>query len=529
MEFGKYVLTYALLLPLILLGQQPDLEIENLFTLAESRPVVPPRISASAKLYSYGETLSLVVAVKDDRIKVVKGRADLTDHIELWLALPASSYPPNFEYVHHPDYIAYQPPLTRDDTDRTDPRFFSIYSEYAPQIDKQTFINGFDYPQDAEYADDSLFVPEQNYLSKEEVHFGIVHFGLFPDGRRPVHYNRAQMEPLARSMGVQIGDFTEGISYVAEPTENEDGYIITARISPKALGFVQLPKLEQIRFMVDIADTGLRGHKANIVLSSSPRRRPGKPKPTSFNKVVFKEALQTNSTEIPDYLFRQASFNPIFLYGAEGWVPTSVDVDALVYQENRTSSALTEVKFQKQSFEYESEEFKNIPIETLKIDYNYVNKVPIQQELISVKDQLIKAERVRSVRPDSIVKSPFDDHLFQFPDKTLGMIIRESTALNPYGWGECGDCVVENIRIFRITEEKVQEILNIQQGDGPDAYCQIGPHSFSGSYVSRLDWIKPGKILVVRISHHTEKDKERVKVSWEKDGSDVKIEWIKHD
>ncbi|MCB0836872.1 MAG: hypothetical protein KDD99_09450 [Bacteroidetes bacterium] len=510
------------------MGQPADFEMDNFFSLNKENKefkdrTITPKVSASAKLYSYGETLSLVVSVKDDRVKIVKNSDEATDHIELWLALPPSSYPPNFEYVHHPDYIAYHPPVTRDKGEIGPSRFFSIYSEYAPQIEKPSFVNGFDYPHDQQ-GNDSLFVPDYRFLTKEEVHFGIVHFGLFPDGRKPVHYNREQMKPLAQALGIEMGDFTEGISYVAEMTENEDGYIITARISPQALGFVQLPRLDQIRFMVDIADSGSNNRKANVVLSSSPQRKPGKP--TSFNKVVFKEALKTNSTDIPDHFFQKASFNPIFVYGDKGWVPTSVDVDALVYQENRTSNSLTEVKFQKQSFQYDSGEYKNVPIESLKIDYNYVNKIPVHKELISVRNQLIEAEQTRLVQPDSLEKSSFGDNLFQFPDKSIGLIIRESTSHHPYGWGDCGQCIVENIRIFRITDTNVQAILNIQQSDGPDPYCQIGTYSFPGSYVSQLDWIKPGKILVVRISHYTEKDQERVKVTWAKDGSDVRIEWI---
>ncbi|MDX2247821.1 MAG: hypothetical protein SF052_13635 [Bacteroidia bacterium] len=515
---------FYVFLPLISVGQGADFATDQFYSISNTRTVVNSgKINARAQLYSYETTLSLVIEVHDEDVNIDPENSENTDHVEVWFALPQSAYPPNFEYHTHPKYVSFIPESTRSE-EPADPRFFSVFSEYGNITSVGDFVNKYDYPKTADIRKDSLNIPERKNLQTKTVPFGIVHFGFFPDGRKVVHYNKSELELVGDALNIGIGNLAEGIDYVAEINEREDGYTINARITPQALGFVQLPQMDQIRFLVDIADNGsLPSAPANVILSSSRTREEGVP--ATFNQVVFQKPLRTNTTRVPNDFFRTAGITPIYVYGNAEWISADVDVDGIVYREQEISQALSEVKFSRVPYRFEVTQPLGLQVSTLLMEYDYVNLLPIEKEFVRVGEKMIEVERAKNSHfPDGQNRR---NVVFRFPDNIPGIIIRESSYRHPYGWDDCNKCVVETIHLRRITKEEVYGIMSINQVDGPEAFCEIGEFKFDGYYVNQMDWIQSGKILVIRLTHYNGKEQKRIKLSWEKDGSNPKVEWIR--
>lgn len=501
-------------------GQKPDFEIEDFFVVQNPRSIpsqADNELSASAWLYSDGSYLSLVIEVRDPVVKIRRD-ASYTDHIDVWFALPQSAYPNDFEYNLHPNYIysegAYDPVARK-----VEPRFFSLLSEYGSDIAPLPYISEYDYPSNRRIAKDSLWVPDPKRLKTDVIHYGIVQYSFFPDGRPAELKNYRELGLVEDALGVTIGDIENGITYSADFMDQDEGYIINAQFSPQALGFISLPYMDRVRMMVDLKDTGNGNNRAHTVRSSTDRGEPGKP--STFNLVNLNEPLYTNVTQIPNEMFEYANHYPIFLYGDTGWIPTYVDIDALAFQENRASNMLTEVKFCRQPFHFYEFTYGDVPVESLKIDLDYVNEIPREREYLMVDDFLITTDRTRFINADSI--TPITDQFFFFPDGEMGLISKENSTIDPYGWGLNGTCVEESISIHRINDWGKEDIVYIQQGNGPNGYCEIGEHAFSNFYISQIDWVKEGQIMVLRLNHQTMPDNKRVKISWEDDGSNVEI------
>lgn len=510
-----------LFFPLISVGQVPDFSTDQFYAI--SNPASSSNITARAQLFSYEATLSLVIEVHDKDINIDPQSNTNTDHIEVWFALPKPVFPPNFEYNTHPEYICAIPESSRSN-EGDDPRFFGVFSEYGKITNTTDFVSKYDYPKSSEIRRDSLDIPERKNLKNKSVPFGIVHFGFFPDGRSVIHYNKSDLNLVEDALHVRLGNLAEGIDYIAEIHEKDDGYTINARISPEALGFVQLPQLDQIRFLVDIADNGSTpSAPANVVLSSSSNRKQGLP--STFNQVVFQKPLKTNISPVPNDFFKAARLLPLFVYGNTEWIFASVDVDGIVYREHQVSEVLSEVKFSRVPYRFEAEQILGMQVSTLIMELAHVNKLPTEKEYVRIAGKMIEVERAKnSGFPDGKSRK---NMIFRFPDELPGIIIRESSYRDPYGWGECGECVVETIHIRRVTPQEVYDIMSINQGNGPDAFCEVGEFRFDGYYVSQMDWIQSGKILVIRLTHYNGKEQKRVKLSWEKDGSNPKVQWIR--
>jgi hypothetical protein len=501
-----------------LYGQNFDLALDRLYPVArsDSRDVNTPdaeNVSASVRITSDGAYLFLYVHVRDSRIQN-HPQVALADHVELWLGLPVEAYPPDFEYNLHPRYITAPPMNTRDGGVGL-PRFFSVYSEYAARLELGDFVSNHDYPQS-----DPGRVPPINHLTASEVHFGLMRYALFPDGRSAVHLNRNQVQPIEAALQHSLGSVSQEVSYKVTRSDDQ-GYEINARISPAALGFAILPEVSRLNVLVRVYDALRPGEQARPVLSTMPvKREEVVNNPGNFNALVLNRSLYTNFTTIPDHVFRQTGYHPVCFYTDRGWMATGIDVDALVYREQQASQSLTEVGFMPQPFTYDEETLAGIPIETLSVDVNYVNELPKKKQYILIHGQTLETELVRSVVAEP---SRVRNQLFRFPDGAVGAILRSNTSADPYGWGPCGICIEETIRIHRVTAQGKQVLLDIYQGDGPNSYFQIQGIVLPDYYVLEMDWIKSGEILVLRLNHRYRTTKKRIKVSWNADGSDVKV------
>ena len=513
----KWIFVSLLWAPVFSYAQLVDFSLDELFDIGRVRSINSESgIEASVKFVSDGNNLSLVVKVKDPQITTNSNSA-YSDQIHVWLALPRSVYPEDFEYAFHPDYISNYYGNSRG-RQAYNSRFFSIYSEYTSQLDKRHFLEGYDYPLDLTIRRDSLKVPRPGELHVEPLHYGMVQYAFYPDQRPPELLNRREVDRVGELMGIQVADLTREIRYLAEYTDHGDGYIITIQFNPRSLGFVPFPSLDGIRVMVDVLDAGRDG-VARVVQSSSPSRVEGRP--VTFNRVDFATPLNTNESDIPDYLFEDADTYPVCVFSEAGWIPTTIDVDNLVYQEEYISRELMEVKFLYQPLTYERWNYEGTSIETLNFEFDFVNQIPREMNYIRVNNHLIRTERVMGIVPEPPANLP--PQWFKFPDRATGMIAYESSVVHPFGWGNCGSCINEKFTIYRIDRGGPNPILSISQGDGIDAYCQVGNLMYRDFYVSSLDWTTEGKTLVIRLKHRFLKEKKRVMASWEDDGSRLEV------
>ncbi|MEL7340453.1 MAG: hypothetical protein AAGM67_08215, partial [Bacteroidota bacterium] len=429
------ILLLSLLCPFYLLAQRPDFSLERFYPAERSRTLDPgqsPQHSASVQLYSNGSSLSLVIEVKDPEL-VRHPNFRLSDHIELWIALPKSVYPDNFEYQLHPNYIAAEPMQTRGEPLPVKPRFFSAYGEYAQQIERNDFLRNYDYPQHEQIIRDSLRLPIPSLLKNARVPYGMVHFALFPDNRPPIHLNRKEMSWIEQAMSIKLGDLEAGIEYLAEPNDTGDGYTITAKLSPQAFGFVRLPEMQSLRLMVDVFNTDTYGSRSKAILSSSSYREANKP--NTFNQINLRKPINTNFTPVPNQVFGQLNFHPLGIYTMDDWMPCQVEVEGLIFKAGTFSQQLTEVGFVNLPFRYETLGLESGLAERFLIRAYHLNRLPQDYEFFIFGNQVLKSERVYFPDREGV---RIQNDVFRFPDGFPGVITNNLVTLNPYGWGPDG-------------------------------------------------------------------------------------------
>lgn len=495
-------------------AQKPDFYADSLFVVSGKENIKQKGdIKANAKIYCDGEYISLTINVKDDFVESKAGANDL-DHVEIWFALPTSAYPRDFEYNFHPKYI-YAQAQTDPYEKPIPPRFFSAYSEYASSLGLSSFSKTFDYPSTKEVKEKHHSIPLAENLRECRIDYGMTQFAVFPDQRAAIHLNKQNYQILEGLWNQPLGNFLEGVQYVVDRTET--GYVINAQFTPQALGFVALPKMEEVRCMIDVIDTDGKG-KGTTTLSTSQFHQ--KNAPVTFNTIHFKRPLRTNPTQIPDAVFTKLDFHPVYTYTADNqWISTSVETDMIAYSPEKLSKSLLEIKFLKQPLRYTAYE---------DVSHNSIKKLSVEKGAVNTKAKTLEYYLINGVVFESeVVKIPKEkkealhSHTFAFPDGAAGLILKNRTPQNAYGWGACKDCYEEIISVMRVKGSETQTILGIYQGNSGNTYCQIGDKNYKGYYVYGLDWLREGKILVLRLSTWDNSIKKRVKVSWNDDGSKI--------
>ncbi|MEM9983551.1 MAG: hypothetical protein AAF804_00515 [Bacteroidota bacterium] len=494
----------------------PDMELSALYPVDKDQRVrsVSPNadLSADLKWFCDGDYLFLYLHIRDEDLHL-DAKSDFSDHVELWLALPDESFPSDFAYDFHPNYVVGQNPLSRSQDDY-EPRFFSIYSEYANELELRPFQEDYDYEREAGQE----MPPSQN-LRLDQVHFGLMRYALFADERPAELLNRTELFPVEDALKASLGDVEQGIQY--QVTHHEQGeYEINVRISPQALGFIQLPEMRELAVMVDVHDTDYRGRRAEAKLSSSPYRSEHGASPSDFNQIRFQVPFYTNFTTIPDQLFHEAGYFPLCFYSRQDWIGTGIDVDAIAYREHHTSQELTEVKFAREPFHYDVLNVDGVEVESLVIEKEYVNELPKRLEYKLLHQYLLETQQVKTFLSNT---GAIPNEVFRFPDHELGVILSTNQTRDLFGWGECGNCLEESISILRITPDEKKILLDIYQGEGSQGYCQIGSQSFEGYSVGGMYWIQEGKVLVLRLNHQFRKEVKRVRVSWDDTGERVEV------
>jgi hypothetical protein len=501
-------------------AQEPDFRMDSLSLVrGQELRSSPEDASAAVSLYSNGEFLSLIVEVKDDAVENEASNY-FTDHVEVLFSLPPQAYPENFDYQRHPYYLYSRPRSSRSQRDKSTPRLFSAQDDQLKdEMEVQTFLSQHNYPKPQAIRKDSLDIPFPPQLVRERVDYGLVHFGLFPDNRAPVLYNARHHLLLEKSLDIKMGAVESGIIYTVD--QQDDGYILTAQIYPEALGFVFLPNMPVLNLSVDVVDTDSRQHVGLTVLSTSGDGRHSM-KARTFNEVKLQKPLDTNFSSAPDRVYEQTGYRPSFTYTQEGWVSTGVDVDALHYANLESNGSMSEVRFLQRPQQYQNEAFPDLylNLEQFTITYDYVKAMSRKVSYTLLNGQVFRSQYMR---PDSLSYLP-RQHFFTFPDGQPGLLLTENTTLNPYGWGDCGQCIQEQIRLYRVTRDASEEILHIEQGESEPAYCYIGPLTYPGYFVSQVNWVKEGELMVLQLLSRQGDKRKRIRVSWQPDGSGLEMQ-----
>ncbi len=522
MKYGK---TACLLLFIFgfaqAIAQEPDFYQEKLKVVKGQTLIGSAKdAQASVSLYSFEEYLSLVVEVKDD-YKDINAGEYLADHVELFFALPLSAFPQGFENEVHPYYIYAPPPLSRGDEQRASGRLFSSQDSKLKEMEVSRFLDKKAYPGSRKIQHDSLGLPLASQLLRKRIDYGIVHYGLFLDGRKPILYNKKYHQILENDLHFRMGALESGITYVID--HHEDGYTLTAQIEPEALGFVQLPEMKNIRFSLDVIDTDGIEQEGFSVLSVSGGGSHSM-KDRSFLEVNFQRPLQTNFSDTPDRVYKSTGFFPTFTYTETGWAPTAVDVDALFYKNKESSDQLSEVRFLARPQSYQQKTFPQyyLSVEQLSIIYDYVNLLGCKVNYTLLNGQVFRSQRMRVPKQDT-THIP-EMQIFFFPDEKPGLILAENASLSPYGWGDQGHALDERIRILRIGREQSAELLRIEQGEGEPGYCHIGQTNYEGFFVEKINWAVEGHIMVLLLKNRINQSRKRLRISWLDDGSQIEIQ-----
>lgn len=522
MKLGKKGFILLLMLGLLRMqAQEPDFLLETLPTVKGATLVESESdLSAKVSLYSFEDYLSLVVEVKDE-FKDINSSQYLADHIELYFALPEDAYPEDFKAETHPYYLYAPPMAARGNENEGKSRFFSSQHPEMRDMEVSAFLSEKNYPPNPSIRKDSLDIPYSSQLSRKRIDYGIVHFGLFLDERTPILYNKKYHRIIEKNLDMKIGAVESGITYVVDQTEG--GYTLTAQIEPKALGFVQLPTMKNIRFSLDVVDTDGVTQNGFSVLSISGAGSHSM-KDRTFMEVELKKPLKTNFSDTPDRVYRKTNYFPTYTYTESGWIPTAIEIDALYYKNQLSSNHLSEVQFIRRPQNYKLKTFPHqyISLEQLSIDYEYVNLLDRTVHYTLIHNHVFSSQIMRTSEKDSIAPPPMQ--IFFFPDGKAGLVLSENATLSPYGWGENGHMLDERIRIMRINRDQALELLRIEQGEGEAAYCHIGNLSYEGFFVEKINWAKEGEIMVLLLKNRLTQTRKRLRVNWQADGSEIEIQ-----
>lgn len=493
-------------------GQEPDFEAYARTPLVPAAKVqLQPWEMARTRLFCDGTHINLLIEVKDEEIVTTPEREG-SDRLEVWLALPREAYPSDFEYQFHPTYISrVHPGVGRGSGGAL--RVFSLYSEYGNRVDLNTFRDQYDYPADEEIFRRQLDLPVRRELGQVAMPFGMVHFALYPDNREAEWIGEGEHALWENLVGARLGPVSSGIIYTVD--KERDGYIINAQISPEALGFVSVPRLEGLRIRIDWYNRKERDHwlPGGLTTAASPEVAPG-----AFSPVRMLSPLRTNFTGIPDDLFGLLDWHPLGIFTQNGWITAAMRVEGLLFDQGWVSRYLTQIDLFPMPFSFQqdfAEEGNH------KLSWT-LNKAPgaLRQESLVLPEGIFQTIQFAQVPSYGIQAR---NQVFRFPDGETGLILIEQDWVDPKGLNGCAGCTQETLSIFRLEDGIEKELVKAFQGGGEEYYCEIGPLNFPGYFISSLDWIRPGRVLLLRLDHPESPEKKRVKISWDKNGERLKV------
>ncbi len=295
-------------------------------------------LNADCKIISDGEKLKIQVKVSDDIISLNSDPIN-SDHIELWFALPKISeingYKSNYLETLTTSFIAADGSIlclykNSSDLDSLkieldNPRIHlfgqSEDTTYYLKDDEEGFLYGV-----------NLFLGDlrTSNLKKENIFFGLVHFGILPQSGKVIQYDAETYNIFEKMTNIKLDDLIKYIK--TESKISGTDYEINVEVLPEALGFVSKYGIKELRFMVDVVDVDLSSKQESLI-STSKNRNWGDPK--SFTNIKLAKPISVKLDDNIQYIgdtnakseiaFKFLDLAPnTFVKSKMGWKPVTV-------------------------------------------------------------------------------------------------------------------------------------------------------------------------------------------------------------
>ncbi|MDP5171215.1 MAG: hypothetical protein NWR72_13305 [Bacteroidia bacterium] len=518
----RFCLYICCILPFFLIsvssGQTPraDATFSRFFS-ANNHPE-PTDIQAKAWIYSDGGSLTVIVEVQDPEIRTYR-TAGYSDHIQLWIGLDESAFPEPFPHATHPHYVG---ALYASSIDRGAPSTENIvFRTFAPQYKVTPITNDWvrqtGFPDEAAVRKDSLEVPPASKLRSVNIPFGMVHYALFPDERPAQLLDRGDYQYLETAFNREIGDWASKIKYDVDTLDHQRGYIVSAHVPVEALGFARIPRIDALRIMIAVANAKTPGQPAELVAYSQPDNKQAVL--AQMTRVAFAKPIRLNPSGIPDEVFTRIGWYPAVFLSRDGWTAVQAESGALVWRRDRVSHQWQETRFSTMSVQYKDYRPEGFPLQRLTATYRSLNMPDVEKDFVLLPTYVERLERSKGLQSDNIS----DVTYFRFADGAVGLILKESNSLNPYGWGECGNCLQERMKILRMTPEGVTPLVKWEQSEGPEPGFRIAGEFFPGFYLNSIDQIKGPELMVLALYHRDGRQFRRIKLSWDEKAKNYTI------
>lgn len=502
-----------------LLGKGQDIQPDAYFS--EFYPVESPTETTDPTpgrswVYSDGQRISLIVEVKDPDIRTFRSPA-YSDHIQVWIGLDETAFPPSFPLESHPRYVGglhTMPGQRAADNPEVNLRVFSPEEQSQPA---GTRAVPSVYPND---LTDSSLIPPASRLRDITVPYGMIHLAFFPDERNVELLDRESYRYLEMSFGRNIGDWLSRIRYDVDTLEYGEGYVISIDIPVESLGFSRMPRLYGLKMLIGIADTDVAGEQARIVSLS--QAGIASPSLGQITLIPFQNPLQFNPSNIPDEVFDKIGWYPTLFLSSEGWTAVSAELGYLVPGYGTVLEDWYEIAFRETSINYEDYQDRGFPVQRLSVGLEAVNSPDITTDYLLIDGVLESVTRARNILPGPGMIPEVD--VFRFPDGATAVFVRDNYPFNPYGWGDCGICLQERMRILRNIDGRVITVASWNQSEGPESGLWIGEENFPGYYLARMDKLRNGEIIVLVLNHRTQRLQKRVKLTWDQEAFVYQVE-----
>lgn len=520
MIISRYILLMGLLLQAVTgLGQDisPDAYFPEFFPIQSNGTTQNSFTQGRSWVYSDGDRISLVVEVKDPNIQSFQSPA-YSDHIQVWIGLDETAFPGSFPLATHPRYVG---GLHRQAGRRSAEEPSVNLRVFSPESDSRQ--NSSLGPEEAGYPrnlSDSSLIPPASRLREISVPYGMIHLAFFPDERNVQLLDRESYRYLEMSFDRTIGDWLSQIRYDVDTLEYGEGYVISVDIPVEALGFSRMPRVYGVKMMIGIADTDVPGRQARIVSLS--QADVGTPSLGEMKRIPFRNPLRFNPSNIPDEIFDQIGWYPTLFLSSEGWTAVSAEMGYMVPGYGTVLKDWYEIAFREASINYEDYRDRGFPVQRLTVGFDAVNTPDINTDYILIDGTLETVSRARNILPGPASITEVD--VFRFPDGATGVFIRDNFPFNPLGWGDCGICLQERMRILRSSEGVVSTVASWKQSEGPESGLWIGEEVFPEYYLARMDRLRGGDIIVLVLNHRTLRSQKRVKLTWDRESLTYRVE-----
>jgi hypothetical protein len=266
--------------------------------------------------------------------------------------------------------------------------------------------------------------------------------------------------------------------------KTRSGYLVDIRIYPLALGFVLVPEVHTFQTMIDIFDVNFHQGNQYSILSTSNIHDSGIL--AALDLVVLSTPLKSNISKIPDILFKQIDYYPIY-------IPTD--------NENQCFEFNSKIILSRSPFWEDN--YSEMVLELVDLVHTTVDEEHLKYQSLIIKEKIyfFIQNRVFKSEINKIGIDESNNHLlnqpFLFFDNSIGLITcwdENDVARRQITSGACGAATNFIFKIYRISENS--ELLNQINEEGCMGMVFIEKDNLQFSRaLDGIEWVQTGKII----------------------------------